>query len=81
MVQTPYGDTHVITSGSKHAAATLVLIYAASANAHMWSPNVAAFNSSYRVYALDTIGDLGKSVLKHPNYYPKTALDYANWVS
>jgi pimeloyl-ACP methyl ester carboxylesterase len=81
LVQTPYGDTHLIASGSKQAAATLILIHAASANATMWSPNVAAFTTAYRVYALDTIGDLGKSVLKDPNYYPKTALDYAKWVS
>jgi len=81
LVQTPYGDTHVIASGSKQTAATLVLIHAAGANATMWSPNVAAFSSSYCVYALYTMGDLGKGVLKDPNYYPKTALDYANWVS
>ena len=71
----------MIASGSKQAAATLVLIHAASANATMWSPNVAAFTTAYRVYALDTIGDLGKSVLKDPNCYPKTTVDYANWVS
>jgi hypothetical protein len=42
LVQTPYGDPLAIASGSKQAAATLVLIHAASANATMWSPNVAA---------------------------------------
>jgi pimeloyl-ACP methyl ester carboxylesterase len=47
-----HGDTHVIVSGSKQGVATLVLIHAASANAAMWSPNVAAFSNVYRVYAL-----------------------------
>jgi pimeloyl-ACP methyl ester carboxylesterase len=90
MVQTYYGDTHIIASGPKQASTTsssaaaatpLVLLHAAGTNATMWSPNVATLSRAYCLYALDTIGDLGKSVLKDADRYPKTAQDYANWVS
>jgi pimeloyl-ACP methyl ester carboxylesterase len=35
---------------------------------------------NYRVYALDTISDLGKSILKNKNHYPKSAQDYSIWL-
>jgi len=90
MVQTRYGDTHVITSGTKEALTTassavaatpVVLLHAAGTNATMWSPNVAALSNTYHTYALDTIGDLGRSVLKDANYYPKTSQEYGRWLT
>lgn len=90
MVQTRYGDTHVIASGPKQASTTsaastvttpVVLLHAAGTNATMWSPNVADLSSTYRLYALDTIGDLGKSVLKDTDYHPKTSQDYGKWLT
>lgn len=89
MIQTRYGDTHVIASGPQQASTTsaaaattpVVLLHAAGTNATMWSPNVAALSSTYRLYALDTIGDLGKSVLKDTDYHPKTSQDYGRWLT
>jgi pimeloyl-ACP methyl ester carboxylesterase len=34
-----------------------------------------------RVYALDTIGDNGKSELSDPGRYPRTGKDYSDWLS
>jgi pimeloyl-ACP methyl ester carboxylesterase len=89
MVQTSYGNTHAISSGPKQASVTsaaaaaipIVLLHAAGTNATMWSPNVAALSSTFHLYAIDTIGDLGKSVLKDADYYPKTSQDYGRWLT
>ena len=79
MVGTRYGHTHVIASGSKHRD-PIVSIHAAGINGTMWAPNIAALSHQYRVYALDTIGDFGKSILNDLRLYPKSAQDYSRWL-
>lgn len=79
MVRTRYGDTHVIASGPI-GRDPIVLIHAAGVNGTMWGPNIAALSRQYRVYALDTIGDFGKSILDDPRFYPKSAQDYCRWL-
>jgi pimeloyl-ACP methyl ester carboxylesterase len=61
-VPTPFGMTHVNISGSPDKPA-MVLLPGFGANSTMWFPNIADLSSQYRVYALDTIGQPGKSVL------------------
>jgi hypothetical protein len=63
-VPTRFGKTHVIASGPKEAQ-PLVLLHATSASATMWFPNIADLSREFRVYALDIIGDAGKSVVSH----------------
>lgn len=77
-VPTRYGDTHVIASGDTHAL-PLVLLHVGAGNATMWLPNIAELSRSYRVYALDTIGDLGKSIVK--GAHPKDAGAYGLWLA
>lgn len=79
MVRTRYGETHVIAAGLVQRD-PIVLIHAAGFNGTMWGPNIAALSSRYRLYALDTIGDFGKSILDDPNVYPKSAQDYCGWL-
>ncbi len=79
MVRTRYGDTHVIASGPIDRD-PIVLIHATGINGTMWAPNIAALNNQYRVYALDTIGDFGKSILNDSKVYPKSAQDYSRWL-
>jgi pimeloyl-ACP methyl ester carboxylesterase len=79
MVRTLYGDTHVIASGPI-GRDPIVLIHAAGVNGTMWGPNIAALCRQYRIYALDTIGDLGKSILDDLKHYPKSAQDYCGWL-
>ncbi len=59
-VETGLGRTHLMTYGSNDAP-PLVLIHGHGTNATMWYPLVSALASHHRVYAPDTIGDLGKS--------------------
>jgi pimeloyl-ACP methyl ester carboxylesterase len=76
-IPTRYGKTHAIASGPRDAP-PLILLHAASASATMWFPSIADLSRNHRTYALDTIGDAGKSTLTHQ---PQDKSDYAKWVT
>lgn len=57
---TRLGSTHVIASGA-HSAPPLLLLPSMAGTATLWRPNVAALSAHYRTYAVDTIGQVGKS--------------------
>jgi pimeloyl-ACP methyl ester carboxylesterase len=61
-VDTDYGKVHVIVSGPEDAP-PLLLIHASGIAGWSWLPNVGELNKHYRTYAVDSIGDVGKSVL------------------
>jgi pimeloyl-ACP methyl ester carboxylesterase len=60
-VPTRFGFTHVNAAGSKDKPA-MVLLPGFGANSTMWFPNIAALSNQFRVYALDTPGQPGRSV-------------------
>jgi pimeloyl-ACP methyl ester carboxylesterase len=76
-IPTRFGTTHVVVSGPKDAP-PLVLLHGYMATATMWSPNIADFSRDYRVYAVDVMGQPGKSVTTEPVRNPK---DYAAWLA
>jgi pimeloyl-ACP methyl ester carboxylesterase len=75
-VPTRLGNTHAIAAGSP-ANPPLVLLHGAGNSATMWYPVIARLSARYRVYALDTIGDGGKSVLSRP---VRERSDYSGWL-
>jgi hypothetical protein len=64
-VPTKYGDTHMIISGPEDGE-PLILIPGAISDATIWSGSIADFARTYRVYALDTMGDVGKNKMVEP---------------
>jgi pimeloyl-ACP methyl ester carboxylesterase len=60
-IQGTYGCTHLVVSGPKDAQA-LVLLHGGRASLTMWSKNMADLGQEYRVYAVDIIGQPGKSI-------------------
>jgi pimeloyl-ACP methyl ester carboxylesterase len=74
-VPTAYGDTHVIISGPEDGE-PLILIPGSMADATLWSPSIAAFARTYRVYALDTMGDVGKNKMVEPLPDPAGAAEW-----
>ncbi len=78
-IPTRFGMTHVVTSGPQDAP-PLVLLHGMLATLTMWSPNVADFSKEYRVYAIDTMGQPGKSI-PDPDEQIRDAVDYAVWLS
>ncbi len=75
-VQTRLGSTHAITSGEPGRPA-LLLLHGAGNSATMWYPMIKSLASDYRIYALDTIGDGGKSILCRAAQSRK---DYSGWL-
>jgi pimeloyl-ACP methyl ester carboxylesterase len=75
-ITTRYGSTHVIASGP-HDAPPLVLLHAMQATALVWRPNVEELSRHFRVFAVDIIGQGGKSASNRPL---KTRRDFADWL-
>jgi len=80
LVDTQYGKTHVIASGDP-ASPPLVLTHPMGVGGFVWSSIIAALSEHWRAYALDTIGDIGKSELADPARYPKKGRDYSAWLN
>jgi pimeloyl-ACP methyl ester carboxylesterase len=78
-VTTRYGETHVMASGDP-ASPALVMTHPAAVGGFVWSSIIAPLSEKRRVYALDTIGDVGRSELADPDRYPKKGRDYSAWL-
>jgi pimeloyl-ACP methyl ester carboxylesterase len=78
-LDTRYGRTHVIASGDA-ASPPLLLIDAMGVAGFSWASIAAPLSDIRRVYALDTIGDVGRSELADPGRYPRKGRDYSAWL-
>jgi pimeloyl-ACP methyl ester carboxylesterase len=59
-VTTPYGNTHIIASGPE-SGPPLLLLHATGTSSTGWLLNIGELSRTYRVYAVDIIGEAGKS--------------------
>jgi pimeloyl-ACP methyl ester carboxylesterase len=59
----------------------LVLLHPAGAAGFVWSPIIEALSQHRRVYALDTIGELGRSELEDYDRYARRGLDFTAWLA
>lgn len=77
-IPTRFGMSHVVVSGPEDAP-PLVLLHGMSMTLTMWSSNVADFSKDYRVYAIDILGQPGKSI---PDYDEpiRDVADYMMWL-
>jgi len=75
-LETTYGQVHVIISGPEEAPPVL-LLHASGVSAWSWLYNIEALSQHYRTYAIDTIGDAGKSRLRDIKNYPQTGQELA----
>jgi len=73
---TRFGTTHIIVSGSIEAK-PMILLHGQDSCAISWIYNIADLSQASRVYAVDTIGDIGKS---KPIQLPNSREDYARWL-
>jgi pimeloyl-ACP methyl ester carboxylesterase len=71
-----YGNTHVISCGSK-VSIPLILLHAGYASSTMWFPNIVEFSRNNHVFAIDTIGEPGKSI---PTQSIPSKKEIANWL-
>ena len=75
-VATQFGATHVIASGPK-AGPPLVLLHAIAISSTMWYPNIAELSRDFRTFAVDVMGDAGKSISSHRL---KNRCEHAQWL-
>jgi pimeloyl-ACP methyl ester carboxylesterase len=76
-IPTRFGKTHVVISGPEEAS-PLVLLHGYMATLMMWAPNIADLSTDYRVYAIDVMGQPGKSIPDEP---VRNAADYVAWLT
>lgn len=67
MITTSFGETYIMVSGSP-GAKPLVLLHGGGGNSTMWHDNVASLSKYFQVYAIDIIGEAGKSSGTRPSY-------------
>jgi pimeloyl-ACP methyl ester carboxylesterase len=75
-VKTSYGYTHINVSGPGDGY-PIVLLHAAGLSSTVWFANIAELSAHHRVYAVDIIGDAGKSVA---DQLLEKRIDYAEWL-
>src|SRR5262245_36267790 len=76
-IPTRFGATHVVACGPK-TAPPMVLLHGYMATLTMWSPNIPAFSKDHRVYAVDVMGQPGKSSPDEPIC---NRADFVSWLT
>jgi len=76
MVSTTFGDTFVRVQGPTEGP-PLVLLPGDSESSLSWIPVIEAFASEHRVYALDHIYDIGRSIYRRR---PRRPGDFVRWL-
>jgi pimeloyl-ACP methyl ester carboxylesterase len=74
-VETRYGRAHVLASGPAYAP-PVVLLHGGGGNATTWVHNIARLAGSLQVYAVDIIGDAGRTEGRRPSSEDA----YCNWL-
>ena len=72
-----FGITRVVVCGPADAS-PLVLLHGYWSTPMMWIPNIADLSRNHRVYAIDVMGQPGRSVPSEP---VRSAADYVTWLT
>ena len=76
-IETSLGPTHVIASGPADAP-PLMLLPSFAGTALVWRANIAALSQAHRCYAIDVVGQPGRSLARRRLEAPD---DYAPWLA
>ena len=75
-IPTRHGDTFVVACGDP-SAPPLILLHGAGSNSAMWAADAAKYSRQHRVYAVDLLGEAGKSAPNRPAW---SGPAYAEWL-
>jgi pimeloyl-ACP methyl ester carboxylesterase len=75
-VETSYGKVYVVISGPQDAPPAL-LFHAGALPSWSWRYNIEVLSQRYRTYAIDAIGEAGKSALSNLGNHPKDGKEVA----
>ena len=76
LIATSFGRTQVHQCGPEDAP-PIILLHGMGATSAMWHPCVVALQRKHRIVALDTIGDVGRSL---PERVPRNVKDFTHWI-
>ncbi len=76
-VPTRYGDTAVIVAGDLQAE-PLVLLHGAGSNSAVWAADARVYAPHFRLYAVDLVGEPGKSAATRP---PWDGPAFGDWLA
>src|SRR5438067_45182 len=74
-VNTSFGETHILVSGAS-TNKPLLLLHGGGGNSTMWRDNIASLSRHFHIYAVDIIGEAGKSA----GTRPETISEYSHWL-
>jgi pimeloyl-ACP methyl ester carboxylesterase len=77
-VLTRFGHTQVLVSGENNLE-TIILLHPMGLNLTSWTPQINTLSEHYRIIAIDTIGDQGRSIVRRD--YPETIKEYSFWLN
>ena len=76
-IPTSYGATFVRINGPEKAP-PVILLHGAGGTSLMWAPNVEALSAEYRTFAVDQVGEFGKSLCVKS---ARSFRDLAGWLN
>ncbi|WMJ81576.1 alpha/beta hydrolase [Clostridium sp. MB40-C1] len=76
-LNTRYGKTFIIASGKK-SNPPIILLHGSGINSVMWLRDIEEYSNNYRVYAIDILGEPGKSDENRPSLSDSY---YAEWLN
>lgn len=76
-LETTFGKTFIIKSGKKESPAIL-LLHGSASNSAMWLADTKELSKWYHIFAIDIIGECGKSSENRPAFKNN---NYSNWIS
>lgn len=78
-VKSHLGRTHIVICGSENNP-PLIMLHAMGVTSMMWRDNIEELSKYYRVYAIDELGDIGKSELYNTDNYLDNPAKYKSWL-
>jgi pimeloyl-ACP methyl ester carboxylesterase len=77
-VLTRYGHTQALIAGEDNEN-TIILMHPMGLNLTSWTPNINVLAEHFRIIAIDTIGDQGRSFVRRD--YPENIKEYSLWLN
>jgi len=77
-VLTRYGHTQTLVAGENNEK-TIIFLHPMGLNLTAWIPNINILSEYYRIIAIDTIGDQGRSIVRRD--YPENIQEYSFWLN
>ena len=75
-LETEFGKTFIIESGS-NSNPVILLLHGTGSNSAMWTADVKTLSKDYHVFAIDIIGECGKSAENRPSFKEN---NYSDWL-